>query len=348
MKKLRRSKKNNGGFSLVEVIVTMVVIAIISIPIIKSFVTTARVNHDARRLQNATDVAQQVAERFESVDMETLLADYGSNAEYDINAKVRDSYKFKELSVPGAEGEDFKVDVTLEKASEVYDVPNLKNLYGPNKCLCYSQINKYDAYAVKHFGLANRNGIQKSTTISVVQKIASKYYKYSVHVKYTTASGSFEEDVVIEENYLKDDDETFPTLYVLYVPFDTAGAKNPAQGATDTITVKYDVDIPAQVPTMNVYYLTQSSINSETNSNIAYYLKSEHINIQKTPSDASLEFHNLDEFKESSVVGGGAGDKKNPLTEGGREALLYSVNVNVVYKGKIIANVTTLREELVE
>ena len=41
-------------------------------------------------------------------------------------------------------------------------------------------------------------------------------------------------------------------------------------------------------------------------------------------------------------------DKKNPLTEGGREALLYSVNVNVVYKGKIIANVTTLREELVE
>ncbi len=55
----------------------MLIIAIVSIPIIRSFVVTANVNHKAKRLQNATDVAQNISEYFAARPMDELLADFG-------------------------------------------------------------------------------------------------------------------------------------------------------------------------------------------------------------------------------------------------------------------------------
>ena len=60
MKRFKRSTQKNKGFSLVEVLVAMTVIALISIPLIRTFVISANYTRDARRLQNATDIAQNV------------------------------------------------------------------------------------------------------------------------------------------------------------------------------------------------------------------------------------------------------------------------------------------------
>ena len=46
-------KLNNAGFSLVEVLVAMAVLAILSVPVLSSFTNAARINHKARKEQKA-------------------------------------------------------------------------------------------------------------------------------------------------------------------------------------------------------------------------------------------------------------------------------------------------------
>ena len=65
----RKGKLNNAGFSLVEVLVAMAVLAILSIPVLGSFSNAARINHKARKEENANTVASDIVEQFKSVSM---------------------------------------------------------------------------------------------------------------------------------------------------------------------------------------------------------------------------------------------------------------------------------------
>ena len=59
----RKGKLNNAGFSLVEVLVAMAVLAILSIPVLGSFSNAARINHKARKEENANTVASDIVEQ---------------------------------------------------------------------------------------------------------------------------------------------------------------------------------------------------------------------------------------------------------------------------------------------
>lgn len=75
----RKGKLNNAGFSLVEVLVAMAVLAILSIPVLGSFSNAARINHKARKEENANTVASDIVEQFKSVSMSRILEDYAGN-----------------------------------------------------------------------------------------------------------------------------------------------------------------------------------------------------------------------------------------------------------------------------
>ena len=68
----RKRKQHNKGFSLVEVLVTILIVALLCTPLIKSFVVSANVNKKAKRIQNATDAAQGVAEYFSANPLAAL------------------------------------------------------------------------------------------------------------------------------------------------------------------------------------------------------------------------------------------------------------------------------------
>lgn len=76
--KKKKKQLNNGGFSLIEVLVAMVILAIVSIPLLHSFVTTARTNAKAKIIMRATDVAENTVEAFKHQDVETLIARYSA------------------------------------------------------------------------------------------------------------------------------------------------------------------------------------------------------------------------------------------------------------------------------
>lgn len=72
-----RMVKRNKGFSFVEILVAITLLAIIIGPIMNSLISTARINKESRRLMCASDVAQNIMEGFSDKEYyELLLSTY--------------------------------------------------------------------------------------------------------------------------------------------------------------------------------------------------------------------------------------------------------------------------------
>lgn len=81
-----RHEGGQGGFSLIEVLVAITILAVVSMPIISSFMTASKVNLRARREENANTVGQKISENFKSLTLTDLL-----NAVDDENVTVNTS-----------------------------------------------------------------------------------------------------------------------------------------------------------------------------------------------------------------------------------------------------------------
>lgn len=64
--------KDNKGFSLVEVLVAVAVLAIVFTPVLNSFTTASKTNSRAQHIQNATSLAEDVMEKVKSTSIEQL------------------------------------------------------------------------------------------------------------------------------------------------------------------------------------------------------------------------------------------------------------------------------------
>lgn len=69
--------KNNKGFTLVELIVCVGILAAVSIPLVQSFSTAAIANNKAQALQDATSLAEDVMEDIKGNTIDELAAKYG-------------------------------------------------------------------------------------------------------------------------------------------------------------------------------------------------------------------------------------------------------------------------------
>ena len=80
-------KKDNKGFTLLEVLVAVIILAIIVVPMLRSFVTAYRVNARSREMMRATTLAQNEMEIFEKEKLEVLLDD--TIYDYDVDDSVK-------------------------------------------------------------------------------------------------------------------------------------------------------------------------------------------------------------------------------------------------------------------
>lgn len=67
--------KNNQGYTLLELVVAITILALIAIPLMHGFVTAAKTNQKAREIEHATTVAQNVMEEIKVTPVEELLED---------------------------------------------------------------------------------------------------------------------------------------------------------------------------------------------------------------------------------------------------------------------------------
>lgn len=83
--KTTRKKKKNRGFSLVELLVAIVLLAIVITPMFNAFITSAKINRNARRIMVATDLGQNIIEGLSEKTYETVYQAVKSSELADLN-----------------------------------------------------------------------------------------------------------------------------------------------------------------------------------------------------------------------------------------------------------------------
>ena len=75
----KRIQQNNEGFSLIELIIAVVILAFVVAPILGAFVSSARTNGKSQRVLSATTAGQNIMEEVKGTALKTLLKEETGN-----------------------------------------------------------------------------------------------------------------------------------------------------------------------------------------------------------------------------------------------------------------------------
>lgn len=101
-----RNKLGNKGFSLMEVLIAMVILAIVTLPILSSFSTAGKLNSNARKQENANAFAQKMIEEFKALSVLQLTNNNTESnvAAYSVNNSATGVAKCLISDIAGLQG----------------------------------------------------------------------------------------------------------------------------------------------------------------------------------------------------------------------------------------------------
>lgn len=168
MKRASKERElNNAGLTLVELLIAMIILAIIVTPILKNFVSSARINNKSRHTMNATGLCETLMEEFESRKVsemvDVLVNDYG------YSAPVYDETYANIYSIKGVEtllsGTQYEVEITLN-GHDTYETLNqqvvydIQNFAGGTNAI-YSDLITMEDYAAQYFADNSQPGAEE-------------------------------------------------------------------------------------------------------------------------------------------------------------------------------------------
>lgn len=147
MNNIKRNLKQNTGFTLIELLIAIAVVAIMTVPLINSFVVSGRVSRNSRRAQNAQVVAQKITEIVKELsdtdEVEAALKNVYNTGSFTKVYTGTDVWNAN-MKATGADTEKFYVDVSLTpKAAFDYDALNFADVYNKANVI-YNQLMAYD------------------------------------------------------------------------------------------------------------------------------------------------------------------------------------------------------------
>lgn len=354
MRHPRKAGKQNMGFSLVEVLVTLALISVLSIPLIQTFVNSARVNGKAKSMQNATDIAQSISEYFGAMPLDALKTAYKgkytsmsdgrivfTNIGDGIN-KDSDGVDYYK----GSDTEKFYVSVIVDptgysKADKTgmndYIRPGINNLNENSSITCRSKLEQYDTNIVNTFKekgveVNDKSKIVKKSVFTIYENKSTVYadkveYKYNLDITYTYNKNNIEyKNIELGIGTVDNAGIAAPNLYIIYTP--VLGMYGNENVAKDEITVKYrpnsekaDWEKPVNV------YLVEQTANFESKEDT----KDTKVSLNK--DKIKIECYN--DSSESNKLGfytnvAGWTGENSSLTEGGSSInKLYNVSVYI-------------------
>jgi prepilin-type N-terminal cleavage/methylation domain-containing protein len=112
--------KSESGFTLIEVLVTSVVIAIATVAIVEVFISVDRLNRQSRNLADATQIAQQKIESYRNIAYSNIPAseNFTSSLPATLAAPRSATASFHDLSpaIPGLKQLDIVIYYTDGRA----------------------------------------------------------------------------------------------------------------------------------------------------------------------------------------------------------------------------------------
>lgn len=109
-----RRKPNNGGFTLFELLVAALIVAVILIPFMSSFVIAARTNRRAKRVLEATTAGQNVFEELKAMSAADFMPAASREDTGVTDAEGNTIYRLTSEVTRSVNGRSFKVRVTLD------------------------------------------------------------------------------------------------------------------------------------------------------------------------------------------------------------------------------------------
>lgn len=106
---MTRSKKNQSGFTLIEVLLSMAMLMVIVVPLLSYFSNNAKYNHRAKIHQRSITVGEKIMEEVKSFSTIRELTDYYAGAVTDTGIASTDKYyELGGSSIRGGSGYVFK------------------------------------------------------------------------------------------------------------------------------------------------------------------------------------------------------------------------------------------------
>lgn len=351
MRHPRKAGKQNMGFSLVEVLVTLALISVLSIPLIQTFINSARVNGKAKSMQNATDIAQSISEYFGAMPLDALKTSYISNYKELPDGRIvftnigdginKDSKNIGYYK--GSDTEKFYVSVIVDPTGyskddktgmNDYIRPGINNLNENSSITCRSKLEQYDKNIVNTFeekGVkeTDKSKIVKKSVFTIYENESTVYagkveYKYYLDITYTYNNKNIEyKNIELGIGTVDKAGIAAPNLYIIYTP--VLGMYGNENVAKDEITVKYrpgsekaDWEKPVSV------YLVEQTANYGSTEDTKVSLNKDNIKIEcynNSSESDKLGFY--------TNVAGWTGENSS-LTEGGSSInKLYNVSVYI-------------------
>lgn len=354
MRHPRKAGKQNMGFSLVEVLVTLALISVLSIPLIQTFLNSARVNGKAKSMQNATDIAQSISEYFGAMPLNALETAYkGKYTKLPdksiIFTNIGDGINKDSDGVDyykGSDTEKFYVSVIVDptgysKADKTgmndYIRPGINNLNENSSITCRSKLEQYDtnivnAFKEKGVNVDDKSKIVKKSVFTIYENESTVYadkveYKYNLDITYTYNKKNIEyKNIELGIGTVDRAGIAAPNLYIIYTP--VLGMYGNENVAKDEITVKYrpDSEKADWEKPVNVYLVEQTA-NFESKEDT----KDTKVSLNK--DKIKIECYNnsgeCDKLGFYTNVAGWTGENSS-LTEGGSSInKLYNVSVYI-------------------
>lgn len=348
-------RKQNMGFSLVEVLVTLALISVLSIPLIQTFVNSARMNGKAKSMQNATDIAQSISEYFGAMPLDALKTSYSSNYKElpdgrIIFTNISDGINKDSKNIgyyKGSDTEKFYVSVIVDPTGyskddktgmNDYIRPGINNLNENSSITCRSKLEQYDTNIVNTFkekgvDVTDKSKIVKNSVFTIYENKSTVYadkveYKYCLDITYTYNNNNIEyKNIELGIGTVDKAGIAAPNLYIIYTP--VLGMYGNEKVARDKITIKFrpDSEKADWEKPVNVY-LVEQAVNFGGTEDTKVSLNKYNIKIEcynNSGESDKLGFY--------TNVAGWTG-KNSSLTEGGSSInKLYNVSV-YIWKGK--------------
>lgn len=275
MKRLNKAKQDNRGLTLLEIVVTIAIIGIMAVPLLNSFMVGMRTNKVARKAEDAAQTAQNLAEAFQSTDIDTILSSNKvgvySNVTYTTGTTgtlvAIDSaghypvYKFNFADMVTGDGnEKYYLDATLT-ATDITSIPDIVDVGNVGVIKIDDKYYKYDEQ-YKTEGYTQKTA-EMNITGKCSDKLNGKYeYKVSLNVIYSNGdvTQNKTQNILDTTKTLQTKDgDTQVNIYLLCNYYDLKAS------SSDKIKINYTFNGTEIEQQCNVFLIQQSITGASLN-----------------------------------------------------------------------------------